>query len=430
MTIQKQNGDRFNLTWLNCRGGRFGGRLDEEISKLGVQGYGRAHMAAKGDFYVFRAENLRNPAANILKQEFLSKGAEAAVHPNVILGTIPSSVVVMMATRRQYRLICEGLRRQQFGLPVLADELETAIKNINIESWELPLPQQKGNPEKRVMQLSTATKIMGILNITPDSFSDGGSYHSLAEAVARAEEMRAQGAYIIDVGGESTRPGHQQISEEEEIARVVPVIRALKEGGDIPVSIDTYKPNVARAALQAGADIINDIWGLQYDGDPKHEMAALAAEFGCPVIVMHNQHEPVYGARAVEWGEDSGIQADLMSDVALFFRRSREIAREQGMRDEQLIFDIGFGFGKNPEQNMEILARTAALRVLGRPLLVATSRKSTLGLLTGKPVDERVIATAATTAAAAMCGAALVRVHDVAETSDVLAVCRPLYELN
>jgi dihydropteroate synthase len=169
---------------------------------------------------------------------------------------------------------------------------------------------------------------------------------------------------------------------------------------------------------------------LQYDGDPEHEMASLAAEFGCPVIVMHNQHEPIYGARAAGWGEDSGIQADLMSDVALFFRRSRAIAREKGMRDEQLIFDIGFGFGKNPEQNMEILARTAALRVLGRPLLVATSRKSTLGLLTGKPVDERVIATAATTAAAAMCGAALVRVHDVAETSDVLAVCRPLYELS
>lgn len=412
-------GDAFNLTWLNCRSGSWGGRIREELDKVGISGYAAAYMGAKAELFVFRAEGLRAPAANILKQEFLSKGGEAAVHPRVIMGDIERSVVIMMATAEQYRRICAGLRRQQFGLAVLAEELEQALLNIRCGEWRLPLAGG------RVLQLSDHTAIMGILNVTPDSFSDGGLHQTVTEAVQAAEAMLAEGALILDIGGESTRPGHQQITEDEEIGRVVPVIRALRERTDAPISIDTYKPRVARAALAAGADIINDIWGLQYDGDPQHEMAALAAEAGCPVIVMHNQQGTDYGARQA----GSGIPGDLMTDAALFFRRSRAIARAAGVRDEQLIFDIGFGFGKNHQQNMEILARTAALRILGRPLLVATSRKSTLGELTGRPVDQRVVATAATTAAAALAGAALVRVHDVAATRDVLRVCTPLYDM-
>lgn len=401
----------FNLTWLAA--GSFGQQtgLQAELERLGVGPYARQHMSAKGDFYALRAENLRAPAANILKQEFLAKGAEAAVHPQVILGQPERSAVLMLATAAQYVRVCEGLRRQQFGLPALAAEIEQALQNIGREEWRLPLPGG------RQMALSTQTRIMGILNLTPDSFSDGGSYADVEQAVQRALQMQEQGAYIIDVGGESTRPGHQKISEAEEIGRVEPVIRALRARSDVLISIDTYKPAVARAAMAAGADIINDIWGLQSPDDPERQMAALAAELGCPVIVMHNRAE---------------LAADLAvaQELPRFFRQSREIARQAGMQDEQLILDIGFGFGKEPGQNMQALAAVPGLRILGRPLLVAASRKSTLGLLTGRPVQERLSATDATTAAAQLFGAALVRVHDVAAAADVLAVCWPLYRIN
>ena len=379
--------DDFNLTWLaNGAGGSRQPGLQAELRRLGVGPYACRHMSAKGDFYALRAENLRAPAANILKQEFLAKGAEAAVHPQVILGQPERSAVLMLATAAQYKHICEGLRRQQFGLPALAAEIEQALLNIGREEWQLPVFGQN-----RQMTLSTNTQIMGILNLTPDSFSDGGSYASVEQAVERALQMQSQGAYIIDVGGESTRPGHQQISEAEEISRVEPVIRALRAVSDVLISIDTYKPAVARAAL--------------------------AAEFGCPVIAMHNRAE-------------IAADLDVPQELARFFRRSQQIAEQAGMQAEQLIFDIGFGFGKEPGQNMQALAAAPALRILGRPLLVAASRKSTLGLLTGRPVQERQTATDATTAAAQLFGAALVRVHDVAATADVLAVCRPLYQIN
>ena len=410
--------EQFNLTWLNPGQGFGADTLAAELADIGVGDYARQHMSAKGDFYVLRAEGLRTPAANILKQEFLAKGAEAAVHPQVITGGIERSAAVMLATAAQYERICQSLRRQQFGLPQLAAEIEAALANIRLEEWQLPLAGG------RQMRLSCGTQIMGILNVTPDSFSDGGSYASCEAAVERALAMQAEGAYIIDVGGESTRPGHEQISCEEEIRRVAPVIEALRRRSDVLISVDTYKAAVARAALAAGADIINDIWGLQYAGDPEHEMAALAAAAGCPVIAMHNQEGTVYGGRSRD-----NIRYDMMSDVALFFRRAKGIAAEAGMRREQLIFDIGFGFGKDALQNMEVLAKAAALRVLGRPLLVAASRKSTLGLLSGRPVGERQFATAATTAAASLAGAALVRVHDVSQAADVLSICRPMYRI-
>lgn len=405
------NGDDFNLTCLSP-GLSGAASLSRAMERIGVSPFACRHMSDKGDFLVLRAENLRAPAANILKQEFLAKGADAAVNAQVILGQPERSSVLMLATAEQYGRICQGLRRQQFGLPCLADEIAQALVNLRRQSWELPL---RGG---RVIELGGGCQIMGILNVTPDSFSDGGSYASVQQAVDKALQMRAEGAYIIDIGGESTRPGHQQISIDEEIDRVVPVIRQLKSAaGELLVSIDTYKPQVAAAALAAGADIINDIWGLQYPADEQRQMAALAAEYGCPVVVMDNR-------TAVE------PELDVSCELPRFFRRARQIARAAGVKDEQLIFDIGFGFGKTPEQNMQALEQTAALRILGRPILVAASRKSTLGLLCGRPVDKRLFATSAATAQAALSGAALVRVHDVAEAADVLAVCNALYKIN
>lgn len=409
----KETNIDFNLCWLAAGAGAQQSRMEAEFAKIGVSAYACRHMSAKGDFYALRAENLRTPAANILKQEFLAKGAEAAVHSQVIVGQPERSAVVMLATAAQYARICQGLRRQQFGLPLLAAEIERGLANLGREEWRLPLGKN-GN----TMRLSTETRIMGILNVTPDSFSDGGSYASVEQAVARALQMEAEGAFIIDVGGESTRPGHRQISEEEEIGRIAPVISRLKRQCRALISVDTYKPAVARAALAAGADIINDIWGLQSPEDPAGQMAALAAAAGCPVIAMHNRTVP-----------ENDDNFEVSRELPRFFRRSLQIAESGGMQEEQLIFDIGFGFGKNPEQNMQALAATAELRILGRPVLVAASRKSTLGLLTNRPVEQREAATDATTAAAQLFGAALVRVHNVAAAADVLAVCRRLYQI-
>jgi dihydropteroate synthase len=233
--------------------------------------------------------------------------------------------------------------------------------------------------------------------VTPDSFSDGGQFVDLQTAVLRALTMKAEGADIIDIGGESTRPGHTVIDEASEIERVAPAIRAVRMAlPDVLISIDTYKASVAEAALEAGADIINDIWGLQRD----RQMAAVAAKYGAPVIVMHNQEEPVYH--------------DLIHDMVAFFRRSIRIAVEAGLTPDRLIIDPGFGFGKTPVQNLDLLRRMGELKLLGRPILLGTSRKSTIGkILGGLPPEERFEGTAATVAIGIHNGAEIVRVHDV-----------------
>lgn len=238
---------------------------------------------------------------------------------------------------------------------------------------------------------------MGILNVTPDSFSDGGRWAEPEQAVARALEMLREGADIIDIGGESTRPGYAPVPAEEEMRRILPVVAALRRAApDAFISVDTQKAAVAEAALEAGADILNDIWGLQ--GDP--DMARVAARHQCPVVVMHNQHGTEY--------------RELIGDILAFFRRSLQLAAEAGLPEEQVILDPGIGFGKTPLQNLEVLRRLGELRVLNRPLLLGVSRKSTIGkVLGGLPPEERLEGTAAAVAIGIAGGADILRVHDV-----------------
>ena len=205
--------------------------------------------------------------------------------------------------------------------------------------------------------LKKNTYIMGILNVTPDSFSDGGRYDGLDRAMEHARQMIQEGVDIIDVGGESTRPGHVQITEEEEIARVVPVIRKLKEEFDIPISIDTYKSAVAEAAIAAGADLVNDIWGLKYDP----EMAGLIARTGVACCLMHNRDNTEY----------QDFLADFMKDM----RECVEIAKKAGIEDDKIILDPGVGFGKTYEMNLEIIDKLEIMKELGYPVLLGTSRK-------------------------------------------------------
>ena len=262
----------------------------------------------------------------------------------------------------------------------------------------------------RIFDTENECYIMGILNVTPDSFSDGGRWNKLDNARDHTRQMILEGASIIDIGGESTRPGHVQISTQEEIDRVVPMIRMVKENFDIPVSIDSYKGEVVQAALEAGADMVNDIWGLKYDS----RVAELIARFQVPCCLMHNRKQPCY--------------QDYLKDVVSDLRESLDIAKKAGIRDEQIILDPGVGFGKTYEQNLQIINHVEILKDLGYPVLLATSRKSVIGLSLDLPADERVEGTVVTTVMGVQKGCAFVRVHDVKENMRAIRMTKSILE--
>ena len=246
------------------------------------------------------------------------------------------------------------------------------------------------------------TYIMGILNVTPDSFSDGGKFYKKDDALFHVEEMVRDGADIIDVGGESTRPGHQVITEEEEIERVVPVIERITASFDIPISIDTYKSKVAQAALDAGAHMVNDIWGLKAD----EKMAQLIADTGAACCLMHNRKEAVYNR----------LIPDMLEDL----QESLTLAEKAGISKDKIILDPGIGFGKDYEMNLEAIYHVDELLRLECPVLLATSRKSVIGLTLDLPADERTEGTLATTVIGIMKGCSFVRVHDIKENKRVI----------
>ena len=252
------------------------------------------------------------------------------------------------------------------------------------------------------------TYIMGILNVTPDSFSDGGKYNTMDAALRHAEQMVREGADVLDVGGESTRPGHVQIPDEEEAQRVVPVIRALKKEFDVPVSVDTYKSYVAEAALDAGADLVNDIWGLKYDG----RMASVIAEYGAACCLMHNREKAEYHAFLVDFMED--------------MRECIRLAENAGIRRDGILLDPGVGFGKTCEMNLEVISRLEIMHELGYPILLGTSRKSVIGLTLDLPADQREEGTLVTTVYGVQKRCAFVRVHDVEKNKRAIRMTQAL----
>lgn len=288
------------------------------------------------------------------------------------------------------------------------------------------------------------TFVMGILNVTPDSFSDGGRYASLDRALRQTERMIGEGADLIDIGGESTRPGYTMISDEEETARVLPVIEAVKARFDIPVSLDTYKSGVARAGLEAGADLINDIWGLKFDP----QMAAVIAAYEAPCCLMHNRGKADYGASATDGKADygasatdgkageGGYAADRKAEEAAFsaglksdLSETIRLAKQAGIRDEKIILDPGVGFGKTLENNLQAIRSLDQLHSFGYPLLLGASRKSVIGLTLGVPADDRVVGTAVTTVFAVLQRCAFVRVHDVKENVQAVRMTRAILGL-
>ena len=362
-----------------------------EFDKIGVDPAGSVQMETKSLHRLVKIYDLTPKQANIIKQEMLAKGGDAAVARGTIDASVEKTDVLMMGSEKQYRAAIKKLRMQPFGLARLAEQLEGALGNMRgRKSRTLDCRGKK-------LTLGLKTLVMGILNITPDSFSDGGRYYDPERAVAHARRMEAEGADIIDVGGESTRPGHIPISTEEEMDRVLPVLRALVRELDVPVSIDTTKAAVARSALEAGVHIVNDQWALRAD----EGMASLAAEYRAPLVLMHNQKGTAY--------------RDLIGDMVGYFTTSVKIALEAGVSRDNIIIDPGIGFGKTAEQNIETMCRLRELDCLGLPVLLGTSRKSMIGKTLDLPSDQRVEGTGATVALGIVNGVDIVRVHDVKE---------------
>ena len=269
--------------------------------------------------------------------------------------------------------------------------------------------------KERSFDLTEKPLIMGVLNLTPDSFSDGSRYDSVYEAVAAAEKMVADGADILDIGGESTRPGAEPVSAEEEAERVIPVIEKLAGRLNVPISIDTWKATVAKAALNAGAEIVNDISAMTFDPD----MSGTIAESGAAVVLMHNRGRPAEMQKNTDY-------SDIVSEVMAFLDTRIQAAILAGIDEERIVVDPGIGFGKGASGNMEIIRRLREFHLLNRPILIGTSRKSFIGTALNREVSERVFGTAASVAVAMMNGASIFRVHDVAAMRDTVDMVRAI----
>ncbi len=273
------------------------------------------------------------------------------------------------------------------------------ICGVGQKLWRFVMNEQRKQNDQLLQKLKEKTLIMGILNITPDSFSDGGKFDELNTAVSRAKQLVEDGADIIDVGGESTRPGSTQVEADEEIRRVIPVIKAIASEIDVPISIDTYKAEVAKQALEAGASILNDVWGAKWDP----EMAKIAAKYQVPIILTHNRKKSIY--------------TDLMIDVIVDLEESVSICLNAGVPKEHILLDPGIGFAKSYEENMEVMRHLDRIVEMGYPVLLGTSRKSVVAKTLNLPVDERMEGTGATVCYGIMKGCQLMRVHDVKEIS-------------
>lgn len=363
----------------------------EELAKLNCDEIGISIMSSKAVFKTLKFENLSTKAANLLKQTFLAKGGEVAVARGTADLSVDSTDVLICATLKQYNMALAQLKMQPWGLPKVADAITQALNASN------HFPHRDYRWTNKLLSIKPQkTLVMGILNITPDSFSDGGRYNTIECAIKQAEAMVRAGADIIDVGAESTRPGAVEVSQTEEIERLLPVLEKLVQECEVPISIDTYKAGVAKVALDAGANIINDIWGLQWEPG----MADIVAGYNVPIIIMHNHIGNQY-------------QCDILSEVCSFLRTSIDIGTKAGIQFENFIIDPGIGFGKNGQQNLAVMSRLEELKSLGCPILLGTSRKRFIGDVLNVPVEDRVEGTAATVSIGITKGANIVRVHDV-----------------
>ena len=370
--------------------------LADAMESIGVHKASLPIFANKNQILPLKLLQVRTPAANIIKQEMLAAGGDAAVPTGCVLNKDKYSDVLLLGTRKHYNLLLKKLELMPyFGMDKVKAELEAVL---NEEKLQTVLANGRVLNYDKVL-------IMGILNITPDSFYEN-SRTAIEEVVAKAGQMLADGADILDIGGESTRPGSEAVAAEEEQARVLPVIEALRKAyPDAVLSIDTYRASTARLAIEAGADIINDISAMEADA----EMIDVVCETKAPIILMHMRGTPKNMQTQCEY-------KNVVEEVAVYLAERAELLRERGIGADKIILDPGIGFAKNAEQNLKLMRDLSALTSFGYPVLLAASRKTTIGKVLGDlPAEERLEGTIATSCQAVYAGANLVRVHDVKE---------------
>ncbi len=383
-------------------------KLFEEIkTQVNSTDIGAKKVSEKGIHFNILVKNLNPIAANILKQEMLSLGADCIVAKGALDLSIDKCNVILTGNLKHFRLLAPKLNLQPFGLKILGKEINQIIKNYFKKNFIL-------NSKDRIIELKeNKTYIMGILNVTPDSFSDGGKYLYIDAALKRVEEMLNEGADFIDIGGESTRPGSQRVTLEEELNRVIPIIKELsKRFPEVPISIDTYKSKVAKEAIDAGAWIVNDISGLNFD--PK--MKDIIVEEKVPIIIMHIKGTPENMQKNPQYD-------NLINEIFSYLKDSIELIEKNNGNSQNIIIDPGIGFGKTFDHNLEILNRLEEFKSFGLPILIGASRKSFLGAILDEPNPEkRVIGSLSVAAISAIKGAKILRVHDIKETLQILKV--------
>jgi len=374
-----------------------------QMGKVGVDATGIKLMKDKTLHLNFKVEGIAPRTANLLKQEMLSLGGDIAVAGRGLDCSGKWTDVIVTGTQKQFKQLI--LKLDQYpGLQPLSQSLKETFRNISRTHYTIRC-------RKRTFLLGKRTLLMAILNITPDSFSDGGIYFDKDKAIAQGLRMVEEGADILDIGGESTRPGSKPLGLEEELRRVIPVIESLTKELDVPISIDTYKSAVAQKAIEAGAEMVNDISALHFDPG----LAEVVAKEDTPLVLMHMRGTPETMQKDVHY--DS-----LFSEILQYLRDSIQRAESAGSDPEQIIIDPGIGFGKTVEDNLLLIKNLSEFQVLGKPILLGTSRKSFIGKILNADVGERIEGSLASIAIGVLNGANIIRCHDVPQAKKAIAV--------
>lgn len=378
----------------------------KELKRIGVHKDAIDIMLPKLFHLNIKFKELMPQDAIILKQEMLAVGGDAAIAERALPPYTEKTDILLMGSKKQMARVANKVKKQYNRLKKIGEEIEKIMENL-----EKRVEMKIGS---KTFRFGEQTYVMGILNVTPDSFYNGGKYSTLENAVERAKQMEKEGADIIDVGGESTRPFSQPVDAEEEMKRVLPVIEEIKKEVKIPISIDTYKPEVAEKAIEKGADMVNDVKALRSEG-----MAEIIKEYDVPVCIMHMKGEP-------KNMQEKPYYEDVVEEIYEFLKQRIDFAVENGIDDSKIIIDPGIGFGKRTgegiEDNCEIIARLMELKGLGKPLLIGISRKTFIGNIIKASVEERLEGSLGAEAIAIANGADILRCHDVLETKRMAMV--------
>lgn len=386
-------------------------KLTKEISLIDADKGSIPFFKAKSHMLYFKIYGIKSGEANILKQELLSRGGDLVVSQKCAVCGAEETDALIMATRKTLKQLTAKLAFLPYwSLPKIKTQLEEFLQESPKNNLILP--------RSRSLDVWNKPLIMGIINLTPDSFYDK-SRTKEDELLLKVKEYIDQGADIIDIGGESTRPGSDSVSLEEELERVIPAVKLIRTKYDIPISLDTYKAEVARQGLEAGADIVNDISGFQFDD----EMADLVKETGAPIVIMHMKGNP-------KTMQDDPKYDDLMKEICDYFEERIEYALSKGIKKEQIILDPGIGFAKRLEDNLAILKYMDEFKVFGLPLLIGASHKSVIKDVLQVPINERLSGTLATTASATQLGANIIRVHNIKENKQVIDMIYAIKEVD